>query len=245
MKRRRVLATGLLIMALTACTHHAAPSTAAPQSSPSPIATQSANIAGGPSASAPTSTATGAPTAKSTPKPTAKPTRTPGTAAACNGGKISFGTISRPWVLTQVTPVIKVPTSGSYTIPPATSVATVQASIAAGPQVPQMTLYRAFATRAGFDPDAKLLGEVYNGSDMSFTQTKLSAGKYVLYRSVHAVQAAFTYKCGAGENGKPYEGFAKSSTSEFAGVINCSASLPSGSRADAKAARAYCTKPKS
>jgi hypothetical protein len=238
MNRRCVVAASILVMALAGCSHHAKQSAGPQPSSGTPGASPSANLPsaapiGTPSAGAPASTGpSSASTAKATPTPT--------TAPACNGGRLTFGKITKPYVLTRVTPPFTV-TGGSFTPPAYTAVTTVNAGVLGGPQVPKLTVYRAFAAKAGFDPDVKLFGQVYDGADLPTPATTLAAGKYVMYRSVHAVSATFTYKCGSG-SGEPYDGFATSALSESAGVVNCAKPVPAGSHDDVKAARATCAK---
>ncbi len=243
MNRRRVLAASALVLALAGCSHHA--KSVAQLSGSAPSSTSSANLPGSAPVAAPSGTVaasgpltTGKPTSgpTSTGRPTSKPT--PTTAPACNGGNLTFGKIIKPYVLTRATPPFTV--TGVLKPPPYTAIKTVNAAVLGGPQVPAMTVYRAFAAKAGFDPDSKLLGQVYDGADLTATTTSLPAGTYVLYRSVHAVQATFTYRCGSA--GEPYEGFVTSALSESQGAVNCAKSLPSGSHDDAKAAKATCAK---
>jgi hypothetical protein len=232
----RRAAAVLLVLALAGCTHRPQPTGAL-----APVTTVPAPIShspGTPSVAPPTPAP--APTSRrSTPKPA--PSKAGGsTAATCNGGSLSFGSIGRPYVLTRVTPAFTVKASG-YTVPPFTAVATVTAAVLGAPQVPKVTAYRSFAARAGFDPDQRLLGEVYDGSGAPLDTLGLTPGKYVVYESVHEVRATYTYRCG-GKGVEPYTGLATSALAESAGIINCAKSLPAGSHDDAKAAKKRCAK---
>jgi hypothetical protein len=222
----------LALLALAGCTHHAPPTAA-----PAPETTVSAPVPDSPGTPEVTPTTSAPASHKTTPKPAPKGGAT---TAACTGGDLTFGSIGRPYVLTRVTPAFTVKAPG-YTVPPFTAMATVAAAVLGAPQVPAVIVYQSFAARAGFDPDQRLLGEVYDGSGAALNTLGLAPGKYVVYESVHEVRATYTYRCG-GKGVEPYTGLATSALAELAGVINCAKSLPSGSHDDARAAKKRCAK---
>jgi hypothetical protein len=230
MKRSRLLTAFVLVAALAGCSHKSHDTS----SPPAPTASGVGATSTGPTASGGGAGQSAPPTS---PTPTTESTKSSdGTVGACDGGTIAFGEVVKPYTLTRVSLPFTVYTGKTPRRPAMSAVTTVSADVKAGPQVPDMTVYRAFAAKVGVDPDVVLLGEVYDGSTDQVRVSTLTAGRYVAYNGVRSAQSTFTYTCG----GQPYEGFVSVFLSSEAGTVKCGKSLPSTVKADGAAAYKRC-----
>jgi hypothetical protein len=227
MKRSRLLTAFVLVAALAGCSHKSHATT----TPPAPTASTSGATSAAPSATAGAGAGHTAPPSSPTPR-----TESTKSGDVCTGGTIAWGAVVKPYVLTRVSIPFTVYTGRETPAPPMSDVTTVAADVKAGPQVPDMTVYRAFTAKVGVDPDVVLLGEVYDGATVLPKVSTLSAGKYVAYNGVRAAQATFLYTCGGFE----YEGFVSAFLSAEAGTVKCGSSAPTDAKADGVAAWRHC-----